>query len=938
LVGRADEVRAIESLVAAAADGQRRVLLLEGEAGIGKSSLLDHALSVGTAAGMLTLRGRAEELESRRPFGAIASCLGVTAATSDRRRREVGDLLYGHVAGGVGDVLAPHSSDGESRLVEAMVGLVEDLASGGGVVLAVDDLHWADPYTLQVLHRLGRSTVDAPLLVCGAFRSAPRPPELARLVEGLTARGAATVRVPSLEPAQVAELLGVVLGQAPGPRLVRQAASAGGNPFYVTELVRALRASGSVTSSETSAEIGTVAMPPALKLTVLLEISFLSKGVQELLRTASVLGSAFSAADLATVVGRAPAAVTAELGEAMLAGVLREEGERITFRHDVVREALYDDIPLSLRMSVHLHAARALAAAGASSVQVAEHFVRGATRGDAEALQWLTRAADEATVRAPAMAAGLLERALALFEPGDPRRDLMVADWVFCLEISGRWRGVGAICRDALSRPQEPLTRARLHLTLARMGTDLDQTMAQTALAQEVVGLSPTQRARVVATSSALFIYRDGLDLAEATARSGLRRGQECDDGLAQAISCLTLAGVAFNRARFVDSVDWASRATVTRDATPDARVGHGWRNFVEVSRVQLSQALLRVDRVEESMDVLTGARETMTEVGRRSQLAVAQTLHVSHNFFLGQWDDAVTEFDALVDLSVEMGSRPLTYRIAAGARALIAVHRGMPAAGWEALAEVPNDVPQLGHLAALARALLTEVAGDQAAALAELSRSWDTVTASGFRVAALTFAPDMVRLARAQGDDTRAATACELAEDVAGANPGVASLHGIARRCRGMLEDDVGALVEAATALRASPRPLETALACEDAAAALGRAGDVAAARPWFDEAMRIYGEVDATWDASRASARMRGLGLRRPVGEYRRRPRSGWDALTRGERAVVELVAEGLSNPEVAERLFLSRHTVKRHLANAMVKLGLASRVELVRAGVAG
>jgi DNA-binding NarL/FixJ family response regulator len=142
------------------------------------------------------------------------------------------------------------------------------------------------------------------------------------------------------------------------------------------------------------------------------------------------------------------------------------------------------------------------------------------------------------------------------------------------------------------------------------------------------------------------------------------------------------------------------------------------------------------------------------------------------------------------------------------------------------------------------------------------------------------------------------------------------------------MLHGDVALLVEAATALAEGPRPLDRAMAAEDAAAALGRTGDLDRARPWFEAALRTYESLDAGWDIARATARMRTLGLRRGQREHRHRPSVGWDALTRGERAVVELVAQGMSNPEVAEQLFLSRHTVKRHLANAMVKLGESSR----------
>jgi DNA-binding NarL/FixJ family response regulator len=131
----------------------------------------------------------------------------------------------------------------------------------------------------------------------------------------------------------------------------------------------------------------------------------------------------------------------------------------------------------------------------------------------------------------------------------------------------------------------------------------------------------------------------------------------------------------------------------------------------------------------------------------------------------------------------------------------------------------------------------------------------------------------------------------------------------------------------------------LERAMTCQDAAEVLVRAGQVDDARQWFDEAFGVYQSLGANWDVSRITARLRSLGVRRTSHDGRKRPKHGWEALTRSERAVVDLVAEGLSNPEVAERLYLSRHTVKRHLANAMLKLDMTSRRELTaraRSGV--
>jgi DNA-binding CsgD family transcriptional regulator len=936
LIGRRAEGEEIEALVGAVASGGRRVLLLNGEAGIGKSQLLGRAVSVAAQHGLQTFSARAEELERSRPFGAIARCLGITPTAPDRRRQEIARLLYGDLNGEAPPVAAPDmaSAELEFRLIDGIVDLVEDLgAAGHGVAIAIDDLQWADASTLRVVHRLARLD-DVPLLVCGTVRPVPRPPELAWLLHALQLSGATILSVAPLGTADVTELLASLVGQPPGPRLVRQAGAAGGNPFYVSELVSALRASGSLSSSARQAEIDAIALPSALKLTVLLEISFLSPAAQDVLRTASVLGTAFAVDDLSVVLGRSPVTLAPELREAMEAGVLHEEGSRLAFRHDVVREALYEDIPPALRSSIHLHVARTLAASDAAPLSVAEHFLRGASRGDAVALQWLSRAAAEATMRAPGMAADLLGRTVGLFDADDPERDLVVCDWVLCLEQAGRMKEAERVWREALRRPLRPFAEARLRLFGARLlsaRNRFPEAWREVEVAMHLPGLLPNQRTRITVTVSILPTLHGRLDLAEATAAEGLRLARESDDAVAHANCALTLGYVAFNRARFKEADEWASIPRLVRDTAPSGRTSVGWQQVKYGIRILRSQVLLRLDQPEASNAELEAAVGAFAAAGSRAALIGSQVLQVSHAYFLGAWDDAVTEFDALVDACGEFGERPLTMQIAAGAAALIALHRGAIARARAALAEASADFPALGHLATLARALLNEASGDVPAAFETLADAWDAVAPAGVRVACLTFATELVRLAVKHGDRARASQVCDEIDAVAAANPAVATIEGTALRCRGLRDDDLDLLIDAAEVTATGPRPLDAALAAEDAADALGRGGRLDDAQLWFARALRAYEALDAGWDLTRTSARMRAVGLHRRARQTRERPRIGWEALTTAERAVVELVAQGLSNPEVAERLFLSRHTVKRHLANAMVKLGESSRRSL-------
>ena len=914
--------------------GQGATVLICGEAGIGKTRLVDHALAAVAELGMATRRARAEEFDGRRPFRAMAAALGIAADAAEAERRELAELLAGD-----------QPDQTEPRLVEAMVAVVEKLCAAGPVVLALDDLHWADGSTLRVLDRLARTAAQLPLLVCAAFRPAPRPPELARLLRAHAVRGGVTLELEPLQAADLRSLLSSLLAVAPGPQLVAQAAATGGNPFYVTELVAALRTTGALTTTATTAEVDAVDVPPALRLTVLMELAHLSKGTQHILRMASVLGSRFTVPDLALVLDSNPVTLAPQLDEAIEASVLVEDGAALAFRHDLLRDAIYEDVPLALRKSIHLHIAHTLAAAGTAPLELAEHFIRGASPGDAVALDWLQRAANQATVRAPTIAAELLERAAELFDPDDPGRDGLLADWAITVEALGRVREAEAMCTELLSRRQPAVTEAKLRLLLGRMlvrrGRSEDSAR-QCTLAEQIEGLDPAQRARVLVTSSQLPLLGLSLDLAlaEDRARRGRELAREHGDEVSLATADFTLAMVSFLRGRFLECVELAARARVTGEGSPDARVYRGGQTVHQYARLVLAQAWLHLDKVAEGREATRTSRRAAIELGFEAFAIHASAVIVWNEFMLGSWDDATTEFEALLDLTAEAEERSQFVASATGARALIALHRGQRQVAAAVLATDrrggrshrlrarPGSSPAGGVL----RRHLRRPRG-------ALRRDGTTQPGSGVVSTLQHLAPDLVRLARAHGDHERARQAYEPVAAMAAANPGAVTLRGLELRCRGLRDDDPAVLVEAATVLRGSCRPFDRGQACEEAAEALARTGQVDGARQWFDEALALYQALEATWDVSRIAARQRALGVRRASRDARKRPTHGWEALTRSERAVVDVVAEGLSNPEVAERLYLSRHTVKRHLANAMLKLDITSRRELMvrsRSGV--
>jgi DNA-binding CsgD family transcriptional regulator len=191
---------------------------------------------------------------------------------------------------------------------------------------------------------------------------------------------------------------------------------------------------------------------------------------------------------------------------------------------------------------------------------------------------------------------------------------------------------------------------------------------------------------------------------------------------------------------------------------------------------------------------------------------------------------------------------------------------------------------------------------------------------------------PQLVRIAVAAGDTAMATVATDVAEERSRANPQVAALEGIAAHAHGLLHADVGELEVAVDFLRHSARPLAMTSAVEDLGRLALAAGDRQKAVDSFHQALRAYSELGATWDGARVRGRLRGLGVRTRLPPPKK-TQSAWAGLTESELAVVRLVARGLTNREVADRLFVSPHTVGQHLRHVFSKLDINSRVELAR-----
>ena len=436
LVGRDEVVAEVGNLLAQAREGRGGILLLEGGPGLGKSRLVDEALSAASNRGIRAVHGAGDELEQRRPFGVVADAL--RAALPERWRQEVTRVLQPRPPAGADGIL-DEASAVEHHVVEWVVARLEELCRDGPILVAVDDLQWVDPGSLLVLNRWSHLAGQLPSVLIGAYRPVPRPPLLGRLLERLAAHGAVQRELAPLEDVAVAALAERLTGRPPSPGLRRLLAKAAGNPLFIIELVDALRRDGAIKLDDQGCAHADPDFPtPSLSLAILHRLRFLSEGTVPVLRVAAVLGSTFTFSELCLILQRRPVELMPWVEECVRAGLLGRQGDRLAFRHELIREALYEDTAADIRKALHSDVARALATSGADAVRVAEHFLRGADEGDREALRWVRQAAAEIAPRAPNSAAELLGLAPRLAGDDEQPRDLILAQRADCLHWLGR--------------------------------------------------------------------------------------------------------------------------------------------------------------------------------------------------------------------------------------------------------------------------------------------------------------------------------------------------------------------------------------------------------------------------------------------------------------------------------------------------------------------
>jgi DNA-binding CsgD family transcriptional regulator len=921
LLERAAEAAAITAAIDAAVAGFGSVLLVEGAAGIGKTRLLAHACDRAAAAGMTVLTARAAEYEDGYAWGVVTQLFDSELRSSSGGTREDAATLAARA------LIQPERPRDEDAyaVLHGLYWLTADIAQRAPLLLAIDDLQWADPPSQRFLAHLARRLGDLGVLLAVTVRE-PRSATVQdkALTAALAAEpGVLTVRPAALSAAGSARLVAAELGGDPSAAFLAACHElTGGNPLLLRGLLTALAAEG---IGGTDADVPHLRRltPDSVSRHVLLRLGRMPAAVLAAARAVAVLGTSATTARAARLAELDDAACAEAIG-VLMAEHLVEGDRQLRFVYPLVRSAIYQDQAPPVRQQWHKRAARLLAAEGASPAEMTAHLLASAASGDPWLTDQLRRAAADARGRgAPEVAAQCLERALAEPPPAAARADVLyelgaartfhspasaVEHLSEALELTDGWPRRGEIAL-ALSE------------ALALSGRFADAvTTVQSALAESGDG----QADRIVASLQAVLLNIARWDLstrevtrplvAELLARADA--GDPLDPQLHANLAMeLTVAGT--DRTGALRHAREAVRATsslmsLTSTALPEAvlvmsyadasgEAWHGVRGWQELARQ-------RARPLATAISASIAAHLAVRDGDIRQALAFGEQALATADSWV-----AILATAFLVPALVDAGE---TGR----ALALLAEH-GL--SEGDLLPVFPFNVAQY------ARGCLRAATGDHEAAVTDLLGLGAVATSWGIvNPAAIPWRSAAALSHSALGDS-------EAARRLAGEEIGLARRWGAAReigvalRAAGLAEGGergIELLTEAVIVLRGSTARLELARALLDLGAAHRRAGARGTARDLLRESLDLAHGLGGHALAGRARDELVAAG-----GRPRRDAIRGRDSLTPSELRVAELAAAGRTNRQIAQALFVTQRTVENHLTSTYAKLGITARPEL-------
>jgi DNA-binding CsgD family transcriptional regulator len=922
LLERDAELTRLGELCSDATAGHGSTVAVQGGAGVGKTTLLRAARVVAEDTDMMVLAASGAELERDLPFGVVRQLF-------ERPLRRLGDsdrakLLSGAPGLARTVVLDPEFAPPRPETAQAaMYGLywlAAELAARQPLLLVVDDAHWADRPSLRWVAYLARRLDGVPLLLALACRDAEPGTDTVLLAEVLSEAHAGVLRPRPLTREGVERWLSGRYDEPPADAFVEGCWGAtGGNPLLLAELAAELRAEGLAADSEAAARIDGIG-PATIARSVLARLARLGPDAVAMAETVAILSADARLDRVAALSGLTPQAA-GELSDALAESGILAWGEPVAFAHPVLRNAVYEQIPSARRGLGHSAAARCLLKTEGPE-RAATHLLFAPAAGDPGAVETLRAAAAAAMGRgAPDAAAVLLRRALA--EPPENRSEVL-------LELAA-----------AEATAQEPTAVEHARAVLVGPSTAAERVQAAVLAVTAQLRVGALQEAREVLTTverdaeldesarqqlQALALMMSGFSDASALEPQLLALGAD-DLAGSSAFERLLLSLRSMDlhiRAQSLDQALALARRALAHEDPADP--GH------DAIVITCARVLATGDRIDEARDAFTALIEGRQARGAVMDVMVPYALRAEAARLAGTLSEA--EADARLALDIATMHGPWVLPVALGQLGEILIEREPPAEVLTLIEGLPVDLDELqvrsvNNLIFHARGRARAVAGDLRGAAEDFEACGARQTRWGvINPADIAWRSSLALVLHALGRTADAeqlvAEELEIARDY-----GVARPLGVALRVRALVgpcDRVVAGLEEAVGTLADSPARLEHARALVDLGAAQRRAGHRTEARETLGVGLDAAHRCGAHQLSERARAELRAAGAR-----PRRERLSGPEALTASERRVAELAADGLTNRQIAQALFVTTKTVEMHLGRAYPKLGIHGRTEL-------
>jgi predicted ATPase/DNA-binding CsgD family transcriptional regulator len=967
LIGRQRELAQLQQRFADAVAGQMTVALVSGEPGIGKTRLLDEVATRAHAAGARVLHGAATEAEGMPPYLPFLEALGqhIRAATPDELRAQTGAnapilaSLLPELHARLGDLPSAHTLAPEQarlRLYEAIGALLAAIAHEQPLLLQLDDLHWADPATLDLLCYIAAHHRDGYLLILGAFRDGEATHELAfdrSLATLHRLRVLSVLPLAPLPPADVSRLAQSHLGGTLDPTASRLLMRQGeGNPFFVEELVRSWVETGTLAQTEPiTANVGRwsvtpdaaeAEIPSSILTLVRQRLIRLPADTIELLRTAAIIGRVFESALLAEITGGEPESVEEQLMAAVRAQLMRPiRPGAFVFAHDRIRECLYSDVTAARRTRLHTHLGKLFEArAGSPDAQrvadLAFHFTRS---GDRERGVTYAQQAAESAMAAYAFeeATAHYRDALELLDGADERRPLLLLALGDAAILSGFEReamAAYALARTSLQASGNIAAAARASHGLGRAAWRLEDLPTAQAAFEATLALlgEDVTNARVHAlvdlgTLLGVTIHRYSEGLAYG--REALALAQQLRDERLIAPATRTVGNMLV-RANDLeagipvleDALAQAERTNDTVEATECCAclvMAYLWVGDTEAIQAvneqrakfaqqchdphQLRHALTMValleayeGRIAHAEDILREAEETVARLSDPEPLAFLQMMQGLVAYHVGNYSSAEALFETACRIFRSIGPGALVWYL--GWLALAHALQGNESAARACIAETETLVATVPLASIPVMEALAPVAqaalvlGDRDLA----GRIYPILLA--FRTRHGDFLPERLlgELAMLQRDWPLADAHLAAAEKMTRSGDGLP--------------------------MRAHEPELARTLAARAnlELAWHGRAAQPPA-RELLQETLHLMEQLGMEGEAEGVREQLNSLSRSSPHTARAPFP----DHLTHREVEVLRLIAAGEDNQRIAALLVLSVRTVERHISNIYSKIGV-------------